>query len=215
MSSYSEIAQRIVKILVSPDAVFGFWNGVMSVPKDIGYLAYGFIDTDSRSVRENERIRMMTAIRYGILKNHNFIKTLEIVFEAFNQYVPKERQNSIYSKALFSVAGRATANTLISGRIAQNIAQKSSLLIGIRGSIIGNALLAGGMAERCIYTSRRLQSDVPEVYSALRPHDYDFLYFLLEPALQPFVEALHVRWTNGTLAFNQILDAVDNEFKKR
>lgn len=215
MSNYREIAQRIVKILVSPESVFGFWNGVMSVPKDVGYLAYGFIDTDSRSARENERIRMVTAIRYGILKNHNFIKTLEIVFAAFNQYVPEEKQNSIYSHTLFSVAGRATSNTLISGRIAQSIAQKSSLFIGIRGSIIGNALLAGGMAERCIYTSRRLQSYVPEVYNALRPHNYDLLYFLLEPALQPFVEALHVRWTNGTSAFNQILDAVDNEFKKR
>ncbi|ARJ43020.1 hypothetical protein B1H58_13940 [Pantoea alhagi] len=215
MSNYREIAQRIVKILISPDSAFGFWNGVLSVPKDIGYLAYGFIDTDSRYIRETERIRMMTAIRYGILQNHNFIKTIEIVFEAFNQYVPQEKQNSIYSKTLFSIAGRATTNTLISGRIAKTIAQKSGFLVGVRGSVVGNVLLAGGMAERSIYTSQRLQTFAPEVYKALRAHDHDFLYFLLEPVLQPFVEALHVKWTNGTPAFNRILDAVENELKQK
>lgn len=215
MSNYREIAQRIVKILVSPESVFGFWNGVTSVPKDVGYLAYGFIDTGSRSARENERIRMVTAIRYGILKNHNFIKTLEIVFEAFNQYVPEEKQNSIYSKTLFSVAGRATSNTLISGRIAQSIAQSGGAQVRLKGGIIGNLLLAGGMAERSIYTSQRLRTYIPEIYNALRPHNYDLLYFLLEPALQPFVEALHVRWTNGTPAFNQIISEIENEIQKR
>lgn len=215
MSRYREIAQRIVKILISPDAAFGFWNGVLSVPKDIGYLAYGFLDTDSRYIRETERIRMATAIRYGILKNHHFIKTIELVFEAFNQYVPEEKQNTIYSKTLLSMAGRGTTNTLISGRIAQTIAQRTGFLVGVRGSIIGNALLAAGMAERSIYTSQRLQTYAPEVYKALRSHNYDLLYFFLEPALQPFVEALHVKWTNGTPAFNQILDAVDNELKQK
>lgn len=188
---------------------------MLSVPKDIGYLAYGFIDTDSRYIRETERIRIVTAIRYGILKNHNFIKTIEIVFEAFNQYVPQEKQNSIYSKTLFSIGGRTTTNSLISGRLAQAIAQNSGFFVGIRGSVVGNVLLAGGMAERSIYTSLRLQTYAPEVYKALRAHNYDLLYFLLEPALQPFVEALHVKWTNGTPAFNRILDAVDNELKQK
>lgn len=211
MSNYREIAQRIVTILVSPESVFGFWNGVTSVPKDIGYLAYGFIDTDSRSARGNERIRMVTAIRYGILKNHNFIKTLETVFTAFNKYVPEEKQNSIYRKTLFSVAGRSTANTLISARLAQSIAQSGGAQVRLRGGIIGNLLLAGGMAERSIYTSQRLRIYVPEIYNALRPHNYDLLYFFLEPALQPFVEALHVRWTNGSAAFNYIINEIENE----
>lgn len=215
MSNYREIAQRIVKILISPDSAFGFWNGVLSVPKDIGYLAYGFIDTDSRYIRETERIRMVTAIRYGILKNHNFIKTIEIVFEAFNQYVPQEKQNSIYSKTLFSIAGRATTNTLISGRLAQAIAQSGSAKVRLLGGIVGNTLLAGGMSERSIYTSQQLRTYAPEVYNALRPLNYDLLYFLLEPALQPFVEALHVKWTNGTPAFNQIISEIENEIQKR
>lgn len=215
MSSYREIAQRIAKIVISPDSVLGFWNGVLSVPTDIGYLAYGFIDTDSRSIREAERIRMMTAIRYGILKNHNFIKTVEIVFDTFNKYVPEEKQNSIYSKTGFSIAGRATTNTLVSARLAQAVAQNGGAKVRLRGGIIGNMLLAGGMAERSIYTSQKLKTYAPEVYNALRARNYDLLYFFLEPALQPFVEALHVKWSNGTPAFNQIIGEVENEIQKR
>ncbi|PNS12082.1 hypothetical protein COO59_08865 [Mixta theicola] len=205
MSSYRDIAQQIAKIIISPDSVFGFWNGVLSVPTDIGYLAYGFIDTDSRSIRETERIRMMTAIRYGLLKNHNFTKTIEIVFESFNKYVAEEKQNSIYSKTGFSIAGRATTNSLISARLAQTVAQSGGARVRLRGGIIGNLLLAGGMAERSIYTSQKLKAYAPEVYNALRARNYDLLYFFLEPALQPFVEALHVKWTNGAPAFNQII----------
>lgn len=91
MQRYSYIAQRIAKILISPDSVLSFWTGIMSVPQDIGYLAYDFLDTDSRYIRETERIRMVKAIRYGILKNHKFIKTIEIVFDAFNKYISAEK----------------------------------------------------------------------------------------------------------------------------
>jgi len=66
MRSYQEIARRIAKIILSPESALGFIDGILSVPTDIGYLAYGFIDTDSRYQRETERIRMMSAIRHGI-----------------------------------------------------------------------------------------------------------------------------------------------------
>ncbi|WP_025904028.1 hypothetical protein [Tatumella sp. UCD-D_suzukii] len=48
MDSYQEIARRIAKIILSPDSAIGFIDGVLSVPKDMGYLAFGFIDTDTR-----------------------------------------------------------------------------------------------------------------------------------------------------------------------
>lgn len=48
MRSYQEIARRIAKIILSPESALGFVDGVLSVPKDIGYLAFGFIDTDNR-----------------------------------------------------------------------------------------------------------------------------------------------------------------------
>lgn len=39
MRSYSEIAKRIAKIIISTESAIGFVLGVLSVPTDIGYLA--------------------------------------------------------------------------------------------------------------------------------------------------------------------------------
>ncbi|WP_168415137.1 hypothetical protein [Erwinia amylovora] len=215
MRSYAEIARRIAKVIVSPESAIGFVHGVLSVPTDIGYLAYGFLDTDSRYQRETERIRMMKAIKYGILENHNFVKTVEIVLSRFNETVPEKRQNAIYGKVIASVAGRTITNSLIAGRLASVIAGRSSFLITLRGGLIGNTLLIGGMTERCIYTSERLQQYSPDLYSALRARDLDLLYFLVEPALNPFVEALKVKRTQGQPAFEKILEMVEREINAR
>ena len=157
MDSYQEIARRIAKIILSPDSAIGVIDGVLSVSKDMGYLAFGFIDTDTRYQRETEKIRMLTAIKHGLLDHHNFINTIETVLNIFNKFVPETRQNAIYSKIIASVAGRTITNSLITGRIATAIAQRSSFLITLRGGIISNSLLIGGLVVRCIYTSQRLQ----------------------------------------------------------
>ncbi|MEK6307765.1 hypothetical protein [Pantoea dispersa] len=215
MRSYQEIARRIAKIILSPESAIGFIDGVLSVPKDIGYLAFGFIDTDSRYQRESEKIRMLTAIKYGLLENHNFIKTIETVLDIFNNTVPEDKQNAIYGKTMASVAGRTITNSLIAGKLAIIIAQRSSFLITLRGGLIGNTLLIGGMVERCIYTSERLQQYNPEIYNRLRTRDLDLLYFLVEPALNPFVDALKIRNTQGQVAFERLLSMVENEINAK
>lgn len=215
MRSYQEIARRIAKIILSPESAIGFIDGVLSVPKDISYLAFGFIDSDSRYQRESEKIRMLTAIKYGLLENHNFIRTIETVLDNFNKTVPEDKQNAIYGKTMASVAGRTITNSLIAGKLATIIAQRSSFLITLRGGIIGNTLLIGGMVERCIYTSERLQQYNPEIYNRLRTRDLDLLYFLVEPALKPFVEALKIRNTQGQAAFEKILSMVENEINAK
>lgn len=215
MRSYQEIARRIAKIILSPESAIGFIDGVLSVPKDIGYLAFGFIDTDSRYQRESEKIRMLTAIKYGLLENHNFIKTIETVLDIFNKTVPEDKQNAIYGKIMASVAGRTVTNSLIAGKLATIIAQRSSFLITLRGGLIGNTLLIGGMVERCIYTSERLQQYNPEIYNRLRTRDLDLLYFLVEPALKPFVDALKIRNTQGQVAFEKLLSMVENEINAK
>lgn len=215
MRSYSEIAKRIAKIILSPESAIGFVHGVLSVPTDIGYLAYGFIDTDSRYLRETERIRMMTAIRHGILENHNFVRTVEIVLSRFNEAVPEHKQNAIYGKVIASLAGRTITNSLLAGKLASVIAGRSSFLITLRGGLIGNTLLIGGMVERCIYTSERLQQHSPDLYFSLRSKDLDLLYFLVEPALNPFIKALKVKTTQGQAAFEKIIDRVERELNER
>ncbi len=79
---------------------------------------------------------------------------------------------------------------------------------------MGNILLMGGMAERSIYTSRALQQSNPEIYYALHRKNYNLLYFLVEPLLEPFVEALRVKRTQGQPEFDKILDMVEDELKK-
>lgn len=215
MRSYQEIARRIAKIILSPESALGFIDGVLSVPKDIGYLAFGFIDTDRRYQRETEKIRMLTAIKYGLLENDNFIKTIETVLDIFNKTVPEDKQNAIYGKTMASVAGRTITNSLIAGKLATIIAQRSSFLITLRGGLIGNTSLIGGMVERCIYTSERLQQYNPEIYNRLRTRDLDLLYFLVEPALNPFVDALKIRNTQGQVAFERLLSMVENEINAK
>lgn len=215
MHTSEEIAKRIAKIILSPETAIGLSHGIMSVPADIGCLAYGFIDTDTRYERQKEKIRMLAAIRRGIFENQNFMNTIKTVLEIFNKQIPEVKQNAIYSKTVASIAGRSLTNSLISDKISTAIAQRSSMLISLRGGLIGNILLAGGMAERCIYTSERLQLHNPEVYNALRVYDYDLLYFLVEPALNPFVEALNVKKTQGQAAFEKILDMVESKVNAR
>lgn len=210
MSTYTEIAKRIANIIISPASAVGLIDGILSVPQDLGYLAYGYFDTDSRFTRETERFRLINAIRFGILQNENFIRTIEIVLDNFNQYVSESKRDNIYAKTGASVVGRAITNSFVSKKIATAIAQRSSLMISLRG-VLGNFLLAGGMAERSLYRSQSLKDSDPEIYYELRKKDYDFLYFLVEPALQPFIEALRVRRTQGSAAFTQIIEIIENE----
>jgi len=211
MTTYTEIAKRIANIIISPASAIGLIDGVLSVPQDLGYLAYGYFDTDSRFTRETERFRLINAIRFGILQNENFIRMIEIVLEKFSQYVSEDKRDDIYAKTGASVVGRAITNSFVSKKIATTLAQRISLMISIRGGVLGNFLLAGGMAERSLYRSKSLKSSDPDIYYELRKKDYDFLYFLVEPALKPFIEALRVRRTQGSTAFTQIIELVENE----
>lgn len=85
----------------------------------------------------------------------------------------------------------------------------------VRGGVIGNILLVGGMKERCIRASEKLSVEVPELYATLRLKDYDLLYFLFEPALSPFIDALSVRHQQGSPAFDRILKIVDSKVGAR
>lgn len=211
MSHVEEIATRIADIIISPDSAIGFIHGVLSVPVDLGYLAYGYIDSGSRYSNQTETIRIIQAIDNGILNYDRIIEAIQIVFEKFNKYASESQQNKIYSRTIFSLAGRTAANSLISGKIATAICGQASVYIAFRGGLIGNILLAGGMTERCIRTSEKLSVDEPEVYEALRVKNYDLLYFMFEPALKPFVDALITRRHQGVTAFKSILDLVESK----
>lgn len=211
MNSYDEISTRIAEIIISPDSVIGFIHGILSVPVDLGYLAYGYLNTESRYSNQTETIRIIQAIDNGILNYDRIIEAIQIVFKRFDKYVSESEKNKIYSRTIFSVLGRTTANSFLSGKIATAICGQASVFITLRGGLIGNILLAGGMTERCIRTSEKLSVDEPDVYELLRAKNYDLLYFMFEPALKPFVDALTVRRNQGIYAFKTILDLVESK----
>lgn len=211
MSNYEEIATRIAKIIISPDSVLGFIHGALSVPVDLGYMAYGVLDTESHYAHQTETIRLIQAVDNGILNYDRILDAIETVFSKFDKYVSETKQNKIYSGAGFSVIGRTATNSLISSTIAKAIAQRAGWTVALRGGIVGNILLIGGMKERCLRTSEQLSIDEPELYQELRAKDYDLLYFMFEPALKPFVDSLIVRRLQGISAFNNILKRVESK----
>ena len=195
MSSYDEIATRIAKVIVSPESAIGLIHGILSVPMDLGYLAYGYFDTGSHYAHETERIRIVRAIDSGILNHDRIIDAIQIVFSQFNKYTSENRQNKIYSRTISSVVGRIATNSVISSKIATAIAQRASFFVAVRGGVMGNILLVGGMTERCIRTAARLRRErrccaASGVFSACAPfytlrHDnfprYSFTWLAINP----------------------------------
>lgn len=210
---YHEIANRIAQVILSPNAVIGFTHGVISVPVDFGYLAYSYLDTGNRYSNQTESIRLTKAIRYGILENHNLTKSIKIIIDLFNGYIPINTQNTMYSKSVSSLAGRMITSATISSKITTAILQTTqySRLIKLRSGVISSILLMGGMATRSIYKSKELSNKDNIVYSRLRyAGDLDFIYFLIQPFADPFIEAIAVRQKHGQEAFDKIISLVED-----
>lgn len=214
MSNYTDIALRISHIIASPESATGFVDGVLSVPVDLGYMAYGIFDTDTAHQRQTDRIRMAAAVKRGILNHEHIYNMIKIVFDLFSDFTGHAKQDAIYSKVSGSIIGRTVTNSIISGKIAATIAEQMTVFVKIRGALTGNILLIGGMAERSIRTSKALSIESPEVYGSLRPRDYDLLYFLVESVLSPFIQALNVREKHGQSQFEEILRLVEMNLEK-
>lgn len=211
---YQAIAKRIAQVILTPEMLVGLEHGVASVPIDFGYLAYGYIDTENRYENQGEATRMIFAIKCGILENENLVESIKTVLDEFNKNVPKETQDSIYAKTVGSIAGRMITSTVLSG-ILTNIILKTAVytrLLGLRIGSVSTILLTGGLATRSIYKSRELRDKNLPVYYALRHKgDLDFLYFLIQPFADPFIDALTVRQKQGQEKFNKIVSLVEKE----
>ena len=181
-SDIEDLANRISDIIMSPATISGLINGALTVPLDMGYLAWGYMDTDSRFAHQTQRFRMAEAIHNDILNYKHITNAVEIIFKEFDKYASVSQQNNAYRGVVSSMVGRFMSAKLIA--------------------------MIGGMSERSIRMSESLAIEAPEIYWLLRPHDYDLTYFLFEPAVKPFIDAVHVGATRGQPAFDKIIDAV-------
>lgn len=127
----------------------------------------------------------------------------------FDKYLPESFTNKVYREASSSVAGRLIT-TGLSVKIVTTVMERIYFIsASSKVSMLSTVLLLGGMTERSIKTSETLEHETPEIYQILRPGDYDLIYFLFKPAVQPFVDAIHVRVTQGPEAFGKILDLIE------
>lgn len=181
-SDIEDLANRISDIIMSPATISGLINGALTVPLDMGYLAWGYMDTDSRFAHQTQRFRMAEAIHNDILNYKYITNAVEIIFKEFDKYASVSQQNNAYRGVVSSMVGRFMYAKLIA--------------------------MIGGMSERSIRMSESLAIEAPEIYWLLRPHDYELTYFLFEPAVKPFIDAVHVGATRGQPAFDKIIDAV-------
>lgn len=99
--------------------------------------------------------------------------------------------------------------------ILTNIILKAAVysrLLGFRNGAVSTIFLTGGLATRSIYKSEELKAKNFPVYYALRDKgDLDFLYFLIQPFVDPFIDALSVRQKQGQEPFNKIVSLVEKE----
>ncbi|WP_113625515.1 hypothetical protein [Pectobacterium peruviense] len=203
-----ELADRIVKMLTTTDFYEGMGSGISEIGKNYGYLAYGFIDTDSRSSREREVERLIRAIHKGIVSRDKIIEAITRIFNIFNRNVSEAKKEEIYNKV---------AGGLVGGFIVSQAVMITSKRIGnmpkVSTAMVYYVLLLGGMMDRAIYRSRSLREQNPEVYSELRRDDLDLLFFLFEDQVEPLVEAIKMRRTYGAGMFNNLIDKVEYRMK--
>jgi len=210
-SDIDDIANRISDIIMSPATITGLINGALTVPLDMGYLAIGYFNTDSRYAHQTQRFRMAEAIHNDILNYKHITNAIEIIFKEFDKYASVTKQNNVYRGVVSSIAGRLLTAKIIAVTGAAVLARVSFIGAQSAKNWIGRVtmiLLIGGMSERSIRKSESLAIDAPEIYRLLRPHDYDLTYFLYEPAVKPFIDAVHIGATRGQPAFDRIIDAV-------
>lgn len=224
-SEHREVALRIIRVLTSPETIESFFDGVKSVPIDLFYLGKGYLDTDNRFVNRNEKYRLSLLLKRCFSDKDVLSEILELIFGTFFEQVSEETQDKIFRKVGGTIAGRLATNTAASRRIAllimKNVLNATSKSFSTRllkystisavGSLIGNLLLLGGMAERAIYTAQPLRNECPEIYTLLRAKDLDLLYFLVEPYAEPFVDAIKIKNKEGRIAFDNLMTVVSNE----
>jgi len=206
-----QIANRIADIILSPDTINGLINGALTVPIDLGYLARGFFDTDNRYAHQTQRIRMAQAIHNDILNYDHIVNAVEIICQKFNKYLTVHQQDAAYRAVISSITGRFLT-TKIASNVAGAVLARLSFISAKSGtrviSQVAVLLLIGGMSERSIRTSENLAVEAPEVYEILRPRDYDLIWFLIEPVVKPFVDAIHIAVSRGQPEFDKIINII-------
>ncbi|QXX98556.1 hypothetical protein IM817_10435 [Serratia marcescens] len=89
---------------------------------------------------EDERIRMMRAMKSGLLNYHQVIRTTKIIIDAFTAHIPQETQDKIFRTAGSASTGRMLTTSLISSRIVNSIISAGGAAMITRGAGVATSL---------------------------------------------------------------------------
>ncbi|BFO09552.1 Uncharacterised protein [Serratia rubidaea] len=204
--SAKDLAQRMADALnVDNGFLTGFAQGAISLPIDLGYLAYDFLDTENRSANMDDTERMIRLIKSGLANKKSLAKIARLVADDFLEKTDSERVKLIIEKGSGKFLGRFVTNQLLGVNLGALIAERFVLQFAASLSL-GSVLSLGAMKSRAIYTSRELRSRNPWLYDRLRRMgNLDLLYFLMEKRTRPFEDAIAV-WHSSRSDFNRIVE---------
>jgi len=138
-SNYSDIAERIADIIIDPDSLYGFADGVISVPTGLMYLGYGYLDIETRYSRSIDKERMVRAVADGLASVESLTEAFETIFDLFNTYVDEANQNAFYRKKAFSFIGKKVTISVITTTLISSLILKSGLLRNIAVKLLGGS----------------------------------------------------------------------------
>ncbi|TQI81328.1 hypothetical protein FHU10_3762 [Serratia fonticola] len=181
------------------------FDGLISMPVTMGYLAYDFLDTDTRYERDTDKIRLMFLIKNGYANKETLYKILTIIISYYLSQLSEEQREQVYINALVKEGGKIASNTIVLGQM--NAALVSGLVRRILfGVTFSTILTLGADQARAVYTSRRLMASNPTLYWKLRTAgDLDLLYFLVKDFSKPFEDAILLKGQDED-AFNRLID---------
>ncbi len=182
-----------------------FFDGLVSMPATMGYLAYDFLDTDRKYEKDNDKIRLMRLIKNGLVNRETIYKVLSIIISFYLSKLSDEQKTNTYLNVVAKQIGKVASNSIVLGSMNSALVAKFARRI-LFSMAFSTVLTIGAEQSKAVYVSRRLMTKNPTLYWTLRSSgDLDLLYFLVEGYTKPFEEAALLKGRDEA-AFNELIN---------
>lgn len=169
-------------------------KGAISLPVNLSYLGYDFMDIEHRRENRDDKFRIAQLIKKTPFNKEVVGKVINVFI---NDFISRVNMPSLGMQMAGSVAGKMLFSQWTGIKLGSVISERATTAI-FAGTIIGALLSIGAESSRAIYSSRYLRERNPETYYRLRcMGDLDLIYFLVEDTVKPFEQACRVSEHNS------------------
>ncbi|AVF37539.1 hypothetical protein [Rahnella sikkimica] len=195
MDSAKDIAREMLAA-INLDR-FGFLvavaKGVISLPVNLGYLGYDFMDVEHRRENRDDKYRIAQLIKRTPFNKIIIEKVINVFLDDF---ISRIDIPSLSIQMSGSVIGKMFFSQVTGIKLGYAISERATTAL-LTGTIVGAFLSIGSESSRAIYSSRYLRETNPEIYSQLKQMgNLDLIYFLVEDTVKPFEKACRVNERN-------------------